>query len=90
MVTERRYVFEVEDISGLGYICPSCKTETVFSIKGCYEPNTHCSSCSEALMPPNMDRQDLNITVLKNLRALLRFDSQVRLRFIVPDPDEHP
>ena len=86
MVKERRYVFDVGDISSLVFTCQNCKQEVVYPLDSDYKPHNRCQSCGEDLLTPTIvDGIDPNITLLINIRRILKLaDPKVRLRFVVP------
>ena len=89
MVKERRYVFDVGDITQVVYACPRCKHEMVYLVNSANSPQgENCTSCGKAVLKkPDTDTINPNVTFLANLRAVLMSQS-VRVRLVVPDPDE--
>lgn len=90
MVKERRYVFDIQDLSSLIYACPHCGHEAVCSLQHETHPPARCGSCEERLMvPDHVNGIDPAITLLQNLRKLLGKPApgRVRVRLVVPDPD---
>ena len=89
MVKERRYVFDVQDISSVIYACNNCGQETVCKLDDRYRPPRDCPCCSRPLMPTSQESGlDPNEVLLTNLRSVLRLDNpSVRFRFVVPDID---
>ena len=86
MVKERRYVFDLSDITSLIYTCRHCEQEIVCKLDGEYAPSASCASCGGALAAPSKQMIHPARTLLTNLRHLLkRSDSQVRVQFVVPD-----
>ena len=84
MVKEQRFIFDVQDIKSLIYVCPHCKQEVVCELDGEYHPGSHCVSCSETLQKQG-NGIDPNFTLLTNLRYVLRMkDARVKVRFVVP------
>ena len=89
MVKEHRYLFDVADIQSLVFTCPKCRQEMTYPLDGLYRPNGHCVSCGEPLDHETAhDRQDPNLTLLVNLRHVLKLSNpSVRVQFVVVDPD---
>ena len=85
MTKEHRYVFDVEDISGLALVCRKCETEVVYRIDGKYFPADHCVGCDARLgMPAIADGEDPSFDLLRNIRRVAKLDNPVvKLRFIV-------
>ena len=89
MVRERRYLFDVEDIVSVLYVCTQCQQETAYRVDGEYRAAMQCGSCgADLLMRQVGGALDLHDTLLTTLRQLMRLDSpRVKVRFVVPDPD---
>ena len=86
MVKEHLYVFDVQDIREIAYVCPQCGHKMVCSVKGEQKPGERCASCNKQLMMPDEEGINLNVTFLSNLRRVLMSNS-VKIRLVVPDPD---
>ena len=91
MVKEHQYIFDVDDIKSLIYVCVQCGQEVVCKLEGEFRPGEHCENCRESLSATNMIQGiDPNYTLLINLRSVLKTsDTRVKIRFVVPDPDKH-
>ena len=89
MVKERRYLFDVRDISSIVFACLNCKQEVVCKLDGEYSPGGICVSCGQPLAAPVPGGINPARTLLTNLRYLLRMsDPTARVQFVVPDTDQ--
>ena len=94
MVKEHRYVFDVSDIASLLYVCSKCGEEVACKLDGEFQPSK-CSRCETLLFTEapfqttDSKYTDPNHMVLKELRRIQKATKpQVKLRFVVSDPDE--
>ena len=88
MVKERRYLFDVADITGIVYSCLHCKQEVVCKLDGEYAPADTCVSCGQPLAPLVTAGINPARTLLTNLRHLLRMQNPTaRVQFVVPETD---
>ena len=86
MVTERRYLFEIQDISTLIYTCSQCNHEVHCQLSENYVPDRCCPSCSNDLVVPQSDLIDPNEALLRNLRHVLSLKSpRVKLKLVVTE-----
>ena len=89
MVKERRYVFDVRDITGIIYACTHCGQEIVCKPDGEYAPGDRCVSCYEPLagqLPSGINPARTLLTTIRHLRRMS--NPTARVRFVVSDPDE--
>ena len=90
MVKDRRYVFDVDDISSIIYACPHCGHEVVCKLDSQYEPGSNCHNCRSPILAANPETgRNPALTFLHNLRWVLGMPKGgVRVRVVVPYQDE--
>ena len=88
MVKERRYVFDVSDITSLLYVCSECGQEVACKLENVFQPSENCSSCNAFLKTEDSSAPDPSYMVLMQLRRIQKVTKpRVQLRFVVSDPD---